>query len=703
MARDFKLSDKFIEGYENKPVPWGYGDLSYTTFKRTYARHIDEDETKRTEEWHETCRRVVEGVFSTQKAHCKKNGLEWINARAQKSAQTMFDKMFHFKWTPPGRGISTMGSYVVDKIGSMCLQNCAFTSTKNLHIDPVFPFLFLMDASMLGVGVGFDTKGAGKITIQERNEVNGSVLVIDDSREGWIEALRVTLMSYLGGPRYKLDYSKIRPLGARIKTFGGIAPGPQPLIDLCERNIPKILDPLVGKEITSVAIVDLMNFIGKCVVSGNVRRTAEIAIGEWDDLDFISMKNPKLFSEELSDRRWTSNNSIYAKIGMKYDEVANHIFANGEPGVIWMENVQSFGRFADPKLDQDSFFWDPAEGFNPCVEQPLEDLELCTLVETYPANHDSPEEYIETLKYAYMYGKTVTLIPTHIPKSNAVMTKNRRIGTSMSGIEQAITKFGKRAFFKEFCDAGYKEIRRWDRVYSNWLGVPRSIRVTTVKPSGTVSLLAGASPGVHKPIAKRYIRYVGWDQNHPYVAAFKKAGYIVERNVRSKDSTEVLVAFPIEESKPFRYTEESTNIWEQFQLTADMQRWWSDNGVSCTVKFDKGERSQIEDCLSTYETRLKAISLLPKYGHGYIQSPITPVVSDVLWGTMAEEERQCGPHKLVWCESEWKSYRNLIDSNVLRSEIAKMAVTSVGEKYCNNDTCEIGESNEDVTGEVAGV
>lgn len=684
--RDFKLSDKFLDEYKNKEVQWGFEDLSYTIFKRSYARHLNEDKNERTEEWWECIKRVVEGVFSIQKGYCKKNNLEWNNARAQRSAQIMYDKIFNFKFTPPGRGLWAMGSPIIDLKGSACLQNCAYTSTKNLNLDATEPFLFMMDMSMLGPGVGFSLYGANKITIEERPEIT-STLVVDDSREGWVEALRVTLMSYFGGPRYKIDYSKIRPKGSPIKTFGGIAPGPEPLINLCEKHIPKVLDPLIGEMLDSVTIVDIMNFIGRCVVSGNVRRTAQIALGDPHDEPYIEMKNWKKFKKELNERRKYSNNSVYGYLGMDYKNITEHIIANGEPGIVWMENVAKFGRMVDGELDPDDFRWDHAEGVNPCSEQFLEDEEMCTLVEIYPANHDDEKEFIETLKYAYMYAKTVTLVPTHNPKTNAVMMKNRRIGASISGIEQAITKFGKRRFLQEFCDAGYKEIRRWDRIYSNWLGIPRSIRVTTVKPSGTVSLLTGASPGVHKPIARRYIRYVKWDTSHPYIEIFKKAGYIVE--IDETEPTSSYVLFPIEEIKPYRYTEETTNIWEQFQMVSDLQHWWSDNGVSCTIKFDEKEINQIEDCLSTYESRIKAISLLPKAGHMYVQAPYT-LVSD----NYKKEDRFVGKYKIIWLNKEWEDYKKKINSKLLRKEISKLAITSEGEVGCTNDSCEVKLNNE---------
>lgn len=684
MSQKFKLSDKFVDEYKDKPVKWGFGDLSIATFKRSYARPIENE--NRNEEWFETVRRVVEGTFSIQKDHCAKNGLEWNNQRAQKSAKIMYDKIFNFKFSPPGRGLWAMGTHLVELKGSMCLQNCAFVSTKDINIDPLEPFLFIMDVGLLGVGPGFDIKGAGKLVIKEIKETNGT-LVIDDSREGWVEALKVTLAAYfLGESKYKLDYSQIRPKGAPIKTFGGVAPGPDPLIQLCERDIPSLLDPLVGEELTSVAITDLMNFIGKCVVAGGQRRIAEIAIGEWSDKDYIGMKNHEKFAFECKDRRWASNNSVFGTVGMDYSGIAEHIINNGEPGVIWLENARSHGRFKDGKLDPDDFFWDDVDGFNPCAEQQLQHMECCTLVETYPANHDSAEEYLETLKYAYMYGKTVTLVTTHNVKSNAVMAKNRRIGMSMSGIEQAITKFGKRKFLLDFCDAGYLVARRWDKIYSNWLGVPRSIRMTTVKPSGTVSLLSGASPGIHKPIFKKYIRYVKFDREDPLLQCLEKAGYIIEEDFTTTNSVSKFCLFPIEDLTPVRYTEIEAPIWEQFQMAADLQKYWSDNSVSVTIKFSSEEANQIADCLATYEDKLKTVSLLPKTGHGYIQAPYTLVSNDY----PKKEDRYKDGNRVIWTEEEFDEYRKEIKKGVLEKEIKKIGTLEIkGDKFCNNDTCTI--------------
>ena len=362
--------------------------------------------------------------------------------------------------------------------GGIPTGNCAFTSSENIDVDFAEPFCFLMDMSMLGVGVGGDTKGAGKVTIKEP-KIDGPY-VVADTREGWIDITRKVLNAFVGKDTLpsEVDYSLVRPLGAKIAGFGGVASGPAPLKELIDTLIV-LLGERVGQPVTSSDIVDIFNMVGKCVVSGNVRRSAEIMFGELEDKEFMELKDPEKNKKALMSHRWASNNSIFAKVGMDYSKVAEMTAKNGEPGFMWLDNAQKYSRM-NGKIDNKDY---RAKGGNPCLEQTLEPYELCCLVETYPSNHDTLEEWQETLKFAYMYAKTVTLVPTHNELTNSVMLRNRRIGCSMSGIVQAFKKFGRRTFL-DSCDSGYDKIQRWDRVYSDWLCVPRSIKTTSVKPSG---------------------------------------------------------------------------------------------------------------------------------------------------------------------------------------------------------------------------
>jgi hypothetical protein len=251
----------------------------------------------------------------------------------------------------------------------------------------------------------------------------------------------------------------------------------------------------------------------------------------------------------------------------------------------------------------------------------LEPYELCCLVETYPSNHETLEEWQETLKFAYLYAKTVTLVPTHNPLTNAVLLRNRRIGCSISGITQAFKKFGRRKFFQA-CEVGYDKIQEWDTYYSNWLCTPRSIKTTSIKPSGTVSLLAGVTPGIHYPVSQYYIRNVRIAKNSPLLEALKEAGYPTEKDKYGTDS--VVVSFPIQEEYFDRDVSQVT-IWEQMENVAQVQNVWADNQVSVTVTFNKDEAKDIKNVLELYENRIKGVSFLPVSDHGYEQAPYIPI------------------------------------------------------------------------------
>ena len=174
---------------------------------------------------------------------------------------------------------------------------------------------------------------------------------------------------------------------------------------------------------------------------------------------------------------------------------------NGEPGYFWLANAQAYGRIKDGETWRDG----KVAGTNPCAEQSLESYEICNLVETFPSRHDTLEDYKRTLKFAYLYAKTVTLVPTHNERTNAIMLRNRRIGLSQSGIVESFERHGRRTHFN-WCDDGYRYICNLDRIYAQWLCVPESIKKTSIKPSGTVSLLPGVTPGIHYAHSEYYLR-----------------------------------------------------------------------------------------------------------------------------------------------------------------------------------------------------
>mgnify|MGYP003671745582 FL=1 len=648
--RRFRLSDTFVDPYREAKVPWG--PLGYITFKRTYARRLSEFDpgAAGTEEWWQTCRRVVEGMFNMQKQHVFHLCLEWNDHKAQKTAKEAYDRLFNLKWTPPGRGLWMMGTKFVEERTAAGLFNCAFRSTRELSTKGGYLFAWMMDALMVGIGVGFDTEGAGTITIQEPHYTNDT-LVIDDSREGWVDSVHMLLDGFFFGAKIpKFDYSAIRLEGAPIYGFGGTSSGPGPLTEL-HKNLTELYSDKIGEAITSVDIVDTENLIGRCVVAGNVRRSAALAMGKHDDMMYLEMKNDQ---EKLYHHRWGSNNSFNAEVGMDYTWHAEQSQKNGEPGYIWLNNARTRGRFKDGERFDDI----NVAGFNPCVEQQLEDAELCCLVETYPAKHEDLDDYLRTLKIAYLYGKTITLSNTHWPETNAKMLKNRRIGLSQSGVVQSFSKFGRRELYN-WCDKAYAHVQQLDEEYSNWLCIPKSVRMTSIKPSGTVSLLNGSTPGIHFPEDEYYIRRIRFSKTSDLLESLEKAGYNMEDDKYSPNT--VCVEFPVHEPY-FTKGKRDVSMWEQLEIAAQYQYYWADNSVSITVTFKPDEADQLKSALELYETRLKAVSFLRYEETGYEQAPYEPITK--------------------------KQYEKMSSKIVPILKIENNQ-PGAGTKFCTNDTCEI--------------
>lgn len=657
----FKLSPAFLESYKDREPDWGWKDsagnsIGELTFVRTYSR-VKDDGTK--EKWWEVCERVINGMYSLQKDHCLANRLEWNGNKAQASAQEAFERMFAFKWTPPGRGLAQMGTpLVMNQKNAASLLNCAFVSTGDMERhDPGYPFAWTTEALMLGIGVGFDTLGAGKFDVHNPDENEDETYVIPDTREGWAISIGKLVNSYLkpGKGKVTFDYSEIRPYGSPINTFGGTASGPEPL-EKGHDQFRQVLDENIGSPLTAKTITDLQNIIGTFVVAGNARRSAELALGLPEDEGFVDLKN----SEIYPDRPWAfmSNNSISASVGMDYSKFVQNTAANGEPGYVWLETARNYGRLIDGPDYKDS----RVKGFNPCVEQPLESFEMCCLVEAHLNRAESLEDFLRTLKFAYLYGKTVTLLTSPWARTNAVMLRNRRIGLSTTGVAGFVEQHSL-ADYRQWADTGYEVICDLDVEYSEWLGIRESIRKTTVKPSGSVSLLSGATPGVHwAPGGEYFMRAIRFGFHDTTWKLLEEAGYKVEDDVYSSNTK--VVYFPLKSDSG--RAESDVSIYEKIHLAAEAQKYWSDNGVSVTVSFDaKTEADDVEKTLRMYEGQLKAVSYLPMGNEVYAQQPYTKLSQE-------EYERE--------------------SKNLFRVDTAELyghGSDAVGEAYCTTDACEI--------------
>lgn len=436
--RRFKLSPDFVKQYESIEPSWGFIDeagnsLGEITFLRSYSR-LKKDGTK--ESWVDTCQRIVEGMFTIQREHCRRNKLPWNHQKAQKTAQDAFDRLYHLKWSPPGRGLANMGAdFVIDEWDGTPLQNCAFVSTKTDYADAMH---FLMLASMNGVGVGSDLLGANRHLVKG---TNGGVFeyVIPDTREGWAEALRDLINAHLNQSTKPIfNYSQIRPAGAPIARFGGTASGPGVLRELLEW-IDNLLEQRKGTTLSITDIADITNKIGCCVVSGSSRRSAEILIGPQTD-DYLDLKNYGHTDEDgnwvegpassRAEWAWMSNNSVFADVGQNYGEVAKRTALNGEPGYVWMDTTRGFGRMKDRRDNKD---W-RAAGYNPCfhpdtiietIEGPKRIADITKPIKVYTRNNDGKlairqasaswisRKNAETITLNLTNGDSLTVTPEH--------------------------------------------------------------------------------------------------------------------------------------------------------------------------------------------------------------------------------------------------------------------------------------------------
>lgn len=557
---------------------------------------------------------------------------------------------------------------VVPETGNFTLANglltgnCSFISTDDMtRNDPGAIFGWVADALMCGIGVGFDTRGASKeIIIRKPDDDVETTYVIPDTREGWAESVRLLINSILrtDGRKVNFDYSLVRPAGEPIRGFGGTSSGAGPLIKLHD-DILRVVGSRVGEVFDSRAIVDVVNLIGTCVVAGNVRRSATIALGSGEDQTFVHLKDYEKFPERAA-WGWMSNNTISVEKGdvTDYEGAAQRIVDNGEPGFLWNEISQQYGRLVDAPNGKDH----RAKGTNPCAEITLESYELCNLVEIHLNNIEDRDDLLRTLKFAYLYAKSITLLPTHWPETNAVIQRNRRIGTSMTGISQFADIHGL-PVLREWFNDGYEFVQKLDSRYSEWLGIRESIKTTTVKPSGTVSLLSGASPGVHwTPGGQYFLRAVRFSASEPIVNELRSAGYTVEDDLVSANT--VVAYFPIK-SENVR-SEKDVTIFEKIALAAETQRYWADNSVSVTVSFDaKTEAEHIPTVLKMYEGKLKTVSFLPMANDVYPQQPYTQI-----------------------SEEQYNSYVGKIGA-VSTESLYLNGQEPEGDRYCTTDVCTI--------------
>jgi ribonucleotide reductase alpha subunit len=616
------LSKEFLEQYKGKQPKWGFNGLGYVVYKRTYARKKDDGTT---EEWHETCERVVNWVDETH----QKIGV----AMPRNWYEKLYDYMFNLKGTVSGRLLWQAGTSTVDKLGGASLCNC-----WAVVADSKQSFLNVFDYLMLGGGVGFNMQKEHVLKLPKIKEVKyvtkqdnkDADFITPDTREGWVSLLDKLFTSYFeSGKSFTYSTHLIREYGADIKGFGGTASGPAPLVTMIEK-IQSILNKKVGAKLEPIDVLDIMNCIGECVVAGNVRRSSEIALGDVDDIAFLEAKQ---WSKGVPNHRSMSNNTVICndieeltdKFWESYEVDKKTGMGMGEPyGLFNLEAARKQGRTGDYNYNDTD-----AMATNPCGEITLAPskgdggAESCNLVEIFLNNIKDEEEFKDVAKTLYIVGKTVTLVDYHVPETDKIVKANSRIGIGITGIYQRADLIK-----PEVLTNVYNELRSYDVTMTELWNVRPSIKLTTVKPSGTLSLLAGATPGAHPDHSKYYIRRVRMHPDDKLVDMCKEAGYPVEYIINNDGTVNtdlVAVSFPIDSESGTVKKEDITAI-DHLDMVKHLQRYWSDNQVSVTVDYKPEELTTIKRWLKkNYNDNIKSLSFLLFQNSGFKQQPLEEI------------------------------------------------------------------------------
>ena len=607
------LSDEFVNSYRTRIPPFGGNGLGYLVYKRTYARLVPGE--GRLEEWHETIARCVEGAQAI--------GADYSTEEARR----LYDHVFNMRGIFAGRGLWQLGTPLVEKIGAPSLQNCWATSISSIE-----SFEFLMYQLMLGGGVGFTVERSAvhnlpkvkplvKITHERTNDAD---IIVPDKREGWSKLLHAVLKSYFyTGKSFTWSSLLIRSYGAPLGTFGGTASGPEILIEGIEK-ICAILNLRVGKKIRSLDALDICNVIGKVVVAGSARRSAQLAAGDPDDYLFLRAKN--WGKGDIPDYRANSNNSVFAD---SYDEIIPEFWAGydgtGEPyGLLNRRLAQTYGRVGEKADDRE------VTVTNPCGEIFLETApdgsgEACNLADIFLPNVTSQAQLIDIAKLLYKTQKAITTLSFPHEGTTKIVQKNRRLGLGITGWMQSTEK---QVSWVSSC---YDSLKLFDLEWSKKKGLPLSIKLTSTKPSGTVSLLPFVTPGIHPAYDSYFIRRVRIGSNDPLVKYCRDQGLTIKYDIGidGKENHRLcVVEFPCEAPKGTILSKNLTAV-EHLEWQAMAQSVWSDNAVSATIYYKKNELPEIKEWMrDNYDKRVKSVSFLLHSEHGFVMAPYESIEED---------------------------------------------------------------------------
>jgi ribonucleoside-diphosphate reductase alpha chain len=495
--------------------------------------------------------------------------------------------------------------------------NCSF-----IAIDDVRAFDEALYILMNGVGLGFSVEAqyvSQLPTVNEHFETTGSVIKVADSKAGWARAFRELLAMLYAGQIPVIDVSAVRPAGARLKTFGGRASGPQPLVDLFDFTIG-IFRNAAGRKLTPLECHDIMCKVGEVVVVGGVRRSALISLSDLHEYEMGKAKSGNWW-ETQPQRALSNNSAVYYKkpsIGEFLDEWGSlYESKSGERGIVNMEGFKK-SKYA-PRRDMSK-----VQGLNPCAEIMLRSKELCNLTEVIVRPEDTLSDLEDKVNIATILGTIQSSLTNfkYLRKSwKDNCEEERLLGVSLTGQMGHVVLNGSEGFEKLerwLSEMKNKAITTNDR-YAHAMGINVSAAITTVKPSGTVSQLTASSSGMHPWHSEFYIRSVRGDNKDPITAYMKDIGIPNEPDVMKPDATTVFY-FPQKAPEGSVTRNEMTaidhlNVWKAYKMN------WTEHNPSVTISVREEEWIQVADWVYNNWDDVGGISFLPHSDHVYKQAP----------------------------------------------------------------------------------
>jgi ribonucleoside-triphosphate reductase len=598
--------------------------------KSRYARWLEGE--GRRETWEETCRRYVD-FFKEREQLDSESGEEIYNA------------IHAMEVMPSMRCMMTAGEAL--KRDNVAGFNCSY-----LHIDHPRAFDELMYVLMCGTGVGFSVERnfINKLPeVAETFHKTSSTIVVSDSKLGWASAFRELIAMLYAGKLPEWDMSRVRPAGARLKTFGGRASGPEPLVDLFQ-FCTGVFQKAAGRKLTSIECHDVVCKIADIVVVGGVRRSALISLSNLSDQRMSKAKSGQWWVDQ-GQRRLANNSVAYTEkpdFEAYLNEMKNLYESKaGERGL--------FSRVAAQKIAARNGRRDATHDFgtNPCSEIILRSNEFCNLSEVVVRAEDTLETLLEKVRKATIIG-TLQSSLTDFRYLRVRWKRNTEeealLGVSLTGImDHAVlgdpnnTELA--GWLEEMRDVSIATNKEW----AERIGVNQSVAITCVKPSGTVSQLVDSASGIHPRFSKHYIRRVRSDKKDPLALYMEQAGFPMEQDVMSPSS--VVFSFPVKAPEASTCVKE-VGAMEQLALWKAYQNHWCEHKPSVTVYYTDSEYLQVAQWIWDNFDLCSGISLLPTSDHVYQQAPYEDITAEkyeellatmpqnVNWGDLAQFEKE---------------------------------------------------------------